>query len=171
MDVGRLEQLINEYGKENIGMVVMTVTNNSAGGQPVSMQNIRDVSAVCKKYGIMLDIDAARYAENAYFIKRDEPGYHDVPIKDIIREMFSYADIFTMSAKKDTIVNMGGLIGVKDENSPLILSIKANCISFEGFYTYGGLSGRDLEALAIGLYEGIEESWLFTPYGDSIIQV
>jgi tryptophanase len=160
MDVGRLEKLINEYRKENIGMVVMTVTNNSAGGQPVSMQNMRDVSEVCKKYGIPLDIDAARYAENAYFIKRDEPGYHDVPIKDIIHEMFSYADIFTMSAKKDTIVNMGGLIGVKDGSSPLILSIKANCISFEGFYTYGGLSGRDLEALAIGLYEGIDENYL-----------
>jgi tryptophanase len=160
MDIERMEKLINEYGKENIGMVVMTVTNNSAGGQPVSMQNMREVSTVCKKYGIPLDIDAARYAENAYFIKRDEPEYHDVPIKNIIREMFSYADIFTMSAKKDTIVNMGGLIGVKDENSPLILKIKANCISFEGFYTYGGLSGRDIEALAIGLYEGIDENYL-----------
>ncbi|MDR0706850.1 MAG: tryptophanase [Treponema sp.] len=160
MDVGRLEKIINEHGKETIGLVVMTITNNSAGGQPVSMQNIREVSAVCKKYSIPLNIDAARYAENAYFIKRDEPGYRDAPIKDIIREMFSYADTFTMSAKKDTIVNMGGLIGVKDPDSPLILKIKANCISYEGFYTYGGLSGRDLEALAIGLYEGIDENYL-----------
>ncbi|MDR0583079.1 MAG: tryptophanase [Treponema sp.] len=160
MDVERLEKIISEHGKENIGLVVMTITNNSAGGQPVSMQNMREVSAICKKYGIPLDIDAARYAENAYFIKRDEHGYRDVPVKDIIREMFGYADMFTMSAKKDTIVNMGGLIGVKDANSPLILKIKANCISYEGFYTYGGLSGRDLEALAIGLYEGIDENYL-----------
>lgn len=160
MDVAKMEQLIGEYGVENIGLVVMTITNNSAGGQPVSMKNIREVSEVCKKHGILLDIDAARYAENAYFIKRDEEGYKDRSIIEIVREMFSYADLFTMSAKKDTIVNMGGLLGVKDGESPLILQIKANCISFEGFFTYGGLSGRDLEALAIGLYEGIDEDYL-----------
>jgi tryptophanase len=160
MDIAKLEKLISEHGAENIGMIVMTITNNSAGGQPVSMQNIRETSEICKKYSIPFDIDAARYAENAYFIKRDEEGYADKAIKDIIREMFSYADMFTMSAKKDTIVNMGGLIGVKDGNSPMLLPIKANCISYEGFYTYGGLAGRDLEALAIGLYEGIDESYL-----------
>jgi tryptophanase len=160
MDVELLEKRINELGRENVGLVVMTITNNSAGGQPVSMKNLREVSLVCKKYGIPLDIDAARYAENAYFIKRDEEGYANTSIKDIIREMFSYGDTFTMSAKKDTIVNMGGLIGIKDKNSPLILKIKANCISYEGFYTYGGLSGRDLEALSIGLYEGIDENYL-----------
>lgn len=160
MDVKKLEELINQYGPENIGLVVMTITNNSAGGQPVSMQNMREVSEICKKYGITLDIDAARYAENAYFIKRDEPECKDMSIKEIVRKMFSYADMFTMSAKKDTIVNMGGLIGIKDGNSPLILKIKANCISYEGFYTYGGLAGRDLEALAIGLYEGIDEAFL-----------
>ena len=160
MDVARLEELIQELKPENVGLVVMTITNNSAGGQPVSMQNMRETAQVCRKYNIPLDIDAARYAENAYFIKRDEPEYKNASIKDIIREMFSYADLFTMSAKKDTIVNMGGLIGVKDGNSPLILKIKANCISYEGFYTYGGLSGRDLEALAIGLYEGIDENYL-----------
>lgn len=160
MDVAKMEALIQEHGPENIGLVVMTITNNSAGGQPVSMQNLREVSEVCKKYSIPLDIDAARYAENAYFIKRDEPGYQDRSIIDIVREMFSYGDMFTMSAKKDTIVNMGGLIGVKDGESPLILKIKANCISYEGFFTYGGLSGRDLEALAIGLYEGIDEDYL-----------
>lgn len=160
MDVPRLEELINEYGAENVGMVVMTITNNSAGGQPVSMKNMREVAEVCRKYNIPLDIDAARYAENAYFIKRDEPEYKDASIKDIIREMFSYADMFTMSAKKDTIVNMGGLIGIKDGESPMILKIKANCISYEGFFTYGGLAGRDLEVLAIGLYEGIDESYL-----------
>ena len=160
MDVERLEKLINEHRPENIGMVVLTVTNNSAGGQPVSMQNFRDVSEVCKKYKIPLNIDAARYAENAFFIKRDEKGYENTSIKDIVREMFSYGDMFTMSAKKDAIVNMGGLLGVKDAASPVILKIKANCISYEGFYTYGGLSGRELETLSIGLYEGIDENFL-----------
>ena len=160
IDIARLEALIKEHGPDKVGLVVMTVTNNSAGGQPVSMQNIRETSEICRRYNIPLDIDAARYAENAYFIKRDEPGYQDKPIIDIIREMFSYGDMFTMSAKKDTIVNMGGLIGVKDGNSPLILPIKAACISFEGFFTYGGLSGRDMEALAVGLYEGIDDDYL-----------
>lgn len=162
MDVKRLEELINQYGAENIGLVVMTITNNSAGGQPVSVQNMRDVSAICKKYNIPLDIDSARHAENAYFIKRDEEEFKDKSIKDILREMFSYADLFTMSAKKDGIVNMGGLIGVKDpdKNEDLIMKIKANCISTEGFITYGGLSGRDMEALAIGLTESLEVSYL-----------
>jgi tryptophanase len=160
MDVAELEKVILDKGAENIGLVVMTVTNNSAGGQPVSMQNMRDTAAVCKKHGIPLDIDAARYAENAYFIKRDEPGYADKTIKEIVREMFSYGDYFTMSAKKDGIVNIGGIIGVKDMNDPVISQIKANCISYEGFYTYGGLAGRDMEALSIGLYESIDESYL-----------
>jgi tryptophanase len=160
MDVEQMERVIKEKGPENIGVVVMTVTNNSAGGQPVSMENMCQVSAVCKKYGIPLDIDAARYAENAYFIKRDEPGYRDKAIKDIVKEMFGYADLFTMSAKKDAIVNIGGLVGVKDPDSPHILKIKANCISYEGFYTYGGLAGRDLEAVAIGLYESIDDDYL-----------
>lgn len=162
MDVGRLEKLIREHGPKNIGLVVMTITNNSAGGQPVSAQNIRETAAVCKKYGIPFDIDAARYAENAYFIQRDEPGYADKSIKEIVREVFSYADMFTMSAKKDTIINMGGMIGVKDAsfNEKLILEIKSRCIEFEGLYTYGGLAGRDLEALAIGLYEGLDDNYL-----------
>ncbi|MGL5123322.1 MAG: tryptophanase [Fusobacteriaceae bacterium] len=162
MDIEKMERLIAEYGVENIGLVVMTITNNSAGGQPVSLKNIREVSNICKKYNIPLDIDAARYAENSFFIKRDEEECKDMSIKEIIRETFSYGDFFTMSAKKDTIVNMGGLLGVKDEKkySDLILKIKANCISFEGFTTYGGLAGRDLEALAIGLYEGIDEEFL-----------
>ena len=161
MDVARMEAAIKEHGADNIGLVVMTITNNSAGGQPVSMQNIRDVAAICKKYGILLNIDAARYAENAFFIQRDEKGYQNKSIKDIIREMFSYADMFTMSAKKDAIVNMGGMLGVKDAaNSDLILKIKANCISYEGFITYGGLDGRDLEAMSIGLYEGIDNDYL-----------
>lgn len=160
MDVKRMEEIILEKGAENIGLVVMTITNNSAGGQPVSMQNMREVSEICKKYNIPLDIDAARYAENAFFVQRDEEECKNMSVKEIVRQMFSYADMCTMSAKKDTIVNMGGMIGIKDENSPLILKIKANCISYEGFYTYGGLNGRDLEALAIGLYEGIDENYL-----------
>jgi tryptophanase len=160
MDIERLEKLIAELGVENIGLIIMTITNNSAGGQPVSMQNLRDVSAICKKHKIPLNIDAARYAENAYFIKRDEAGYADKSIKEIVAETFSCADMFTMSAKKDAIVNMGGLLGIKDANSPLVLKIKANCICYEGFYTYGGLAGRDMEALAIGLYEGIDEDFL-----------
>ena len=156
MDVAKLEKLINEYGAGNIGLVVMTVTNNSAGGQPVSIKNIKETSEICKKYGLPLSIDAARFAENAFFIKRDEPGYQDKSIKEIIKEMFSYGDMFTMSAKKDAIVNIGGLIGIKDVENPIVLRVKANCISYEGFTSYGGLAGRDLEALAIGLYEGID---------------
>ncbi len=160
MDVVKLEKLINELGAENIGLVVMTITNNSAGGQPVSMANMREVSEICKKYQIPLNIDAARYAENAFFLKQREEECKDMSIKEIVKKIFSYGDMFTMSAKKDTIVNIGGLIGIKDGNSPTILKVKANCISFEGFFTYGGLSGRDLEALAIGLYEGIDEDFL-----------
>lgn len=159
MDVEKLEKLINEYGPEKIALVVMTVTNNSAGGQPVSIKNMRETAAVCKKYGIRMNIDAARYAENAYFIKKREEGYEDKSIKEIVKEMFSYGDMFTMSAKKDTIVNMGGLIGIKDDEK-LFQDIKGRTISFEGFITYGGLSGRDLECLAIGLNEGIDESYL-----------
>lgn len=160
MDVVKMEEIIKEKGPDNIGLVVMTITNNAAGGQPVSMENMRQVSEICKKYNIPLDIDAARYAENAFFVKQREEECKDMSIKDIVKQMFSYADMFTMSAKKDTIVNMGGMIGVKDPESPLILKIKANCISYEGFFTYGGLNGRDLEAIAIGLYEGIDEDYL-----------
>lgn len=162
MDVKRLEELILEHGPENIGVVVMTITNNSAGGQPVSMKNMEETADICKKYNIPLSIDAARFAENAYFVQRDEETCKDMSIEEITRKMFSYGDMFTMSAKKDTIVNMGGLIGVKDseKNADLIMKIKANCISFEGFITYGGLAGRDLEALAIGLREGLNKEYL-----------
>lgn len=159
MDVERLEKIINEHGKEKVGLIVMTITNNSAGGQPVSVKNIREVSAIAKKYGIPLCIDAARYAENAYFIKQREEEFKNKSIKEIIKEVFSYADAFTMSAKKDAIVNMGGLIGIK-ESVELYQKIKANTICFEGFTTYGGLSGRELESLAIGLTEGLDENYL-----------
>ena len=159
MDVEKLERLINEYGKDKVGLVVMTITNNSAGGQPVSIENMRQVAEICKKYDIPLNIDAARFAENAFFIKQREEEFKDASIKDIIKEMFSYADMFTMSAKKDAIVNMGGLLGVKNDKE-LFQKVKGNTISYEGFTTYGGLSGRDLEALSIGLYEGMDEDFL-----------
>jgi tryptophanase len=160
MDIERLEAAIAEHGAARVGLIVLTVTNNSAGGQPVSMENIRQVAAVAARHGIPLNIDAARYAENAFFIQRDEPGFAGRSIRQIVREMFSHADTFTMSAKKDAIVNMGGLVGVRDADSPLVGRIKAACISYEGFYSYGGLSGRDLEALAIGLDEGLDEDYL-----------
>jgi len=158
MDNARLEQYISELGKENIGVIIITVTNNSAGGQPVSMQNIRETHAIARKNGIPVLIDAARCFENAFFIKEREAEFHKKSLKDIVVEMFSYGDFFTMSAKKDAIVNMGGLLGARDKK--VFEVIKQRCISFEGFVTYGGLSGRDLEALAIGLFEGIDEDFL-----------
>ncbi|NLW16377.1 MAG: tryptophanase, partial [Firmicutes bacterium] len=148
-----------EVGPEKVGVIVMTITNNTAGGQPVSMENIRETSKVAKEYGIPMVIDAARFAENAYFIKPREPGYADKSIIEITREAFSYADAFTMSAKKDAIVNIGGLIGVK-EDEELYTKVQGLTVPYEGFVTYGGLAGRDLEALAIGLYEGIELPYL-----------
>lgn len=166
MDVKRLEKLINEYGVDKVKLVVMTITNNSAGGQPVSIENMRATSEICKKYGIKLCIDAARYAENAYFIKMREDEWKDKSIKEIIKEIFSYADMFTMSAKKDAIVNMGGLIGIK-EDQELFQDIKGRTISFEGFTSYGGLTGRDIEALAIGIDEGLNEDYLKYRIGQS----
>ncbi len=159
MDIVALEETISRLGAQNVGLITMTITNNSCGGQPVSIDNIKKVSFIAKKYNIPLMIDAARYAENAYFIKKREKGYENYSIKEIVRTMFSYADCFTMSAKKDAIVNMGGLIGIKD-NDDLYQKMTVNTISYEGYITYGGLSGRDLETLAIGLQEGINEDFL-----------
>ncbi|SHI81367.1 tryptophanase [Lutispora thermophila] len=158
-DLEKLEDYIKNRGAENIAFLIITVTCNSAGGQPVSMANIKAVSEICKKYGIRVFIDAARYAENAYFIKTREKGYENKSIKEIVREMFSYAEGFTMSAKKDAIVNIGGLVGIKDDEE-LYLNTRSTVVPYEGFPTYGGLSGRDLEAMAIGLYEGIDEAYL-----------
>ncbi len=159
MDIAKTERYIQEVGAETVGLMIMTITNNSAGGQPVSMQNMREASELAKKYDIPLIIDAARFAENAYFIKTREEGYADKTIIEITREMFGYAEAFTMSAKKDAIVNMGGLIGIKD-SVEIYESVKGMTIPYEGFVTYGGLAGRDLEALAVGLYEGTKASFL-----------
>ena len=158
MDIEALEAFIKKTGKENIPLVVMTVTNNSGGGQPVSMQNIREAKEVCKKYGIPLFLDACRFAENAYFIKKREKGYENKSILEICQEMFSYADGSTMSAKKDALVNIGGWLSMNDAD--LALKCRNLLIVTEGFPTYGGLAGRDLEAIAQGLDEIVEESYL-----------
>jgi tyrosine phenol-lyase len=158
MDVDALEQFIIEKGPENIPVCFITVTNNSGGGQPVSMKNIKDTKSILRKYGIPLFLDACRFAENAYFIKKREDGYADKTPKEIAQEMFSYADGATMSAKKDAIVNMGGFLALKDEK--LAMNARNLLIMTEGFPTYGGLSGRDLEAIAQGLEEVLDEHYL-----------
>ncbi len=163
LDPAKLEEVLRSYPKERIPAVVLTVTNNTAGGQPVSMANIREVSALCRKYGVLLQIDSARFAENAYFIKKREEGYADKTIKEIVREMFSYADIMTMSSKKDAIVNMGGFVAFRDE--ALWRRCQMFCIMNEGYITYGGMSGRDMNALAVGLDEGTEFDYLETRIG------
>jgi len=159
MDNEKLVKLIEEYGKENVGAIIITVTNNSAGGQPVSIANIKETSRIAKENGIKVIIDAARYAENCHFIKQREEGYENKSIREIAREIFSYGDVFTMSSKKDAIVNIGGLIGVKND-AEFFEKVKANTIPMEGFISYGGLAGRDLEAIAIGLQEGVDEDFL-----------
>ena len=160
VDLIKLENALSHFPKEKIPVVVLTITNNTAGGQPVSMENIQGVSEICKKYSILLQIDAARFAENAYFIKKREKGYENKSIKEIAGEIFSYADIMTMSSKKDAIVNMGGFLAMKSEE--IWKKCKMYCILNEGFVTYGGMSGRDMEALTQGLDEGTEFDYLET---------
>lgn len=166
MDVEALEAFITEHGVEAIAAIVMTITNNSVGGQPVSVANMREVHQIARKHGILLVIDAARYAENAYFVKQREPEFADTSIREITRQTFALADVFTMSAKKDAIVSMGGLIAVRDDPD-LVSKIKSAVIAGEGFLTYGGLAGRDLEALAVGIEEGLGEDYLRYRIGQS----
>jgi len=158
IDLEKLEAFIKETGVENVPIGMITVTNNSGGGQPVSMENIRKTSELLHKYDIPFFIDACRFAENSYFIKMREEGYEDKTIKEIAQEMFSYADGCTMSAKKDAFVNIGGFLAMNDDE--LAQKCKNLLILTEGFTTYGGLAGRDLDALAVGLTEVLEEPYL-----------
>ncbi len=158
-DIAKLESFIQEKGPEKIAFIIITVTCNSAGGQPVSMENVREVRRIADKYGILVNFDSARFAENAYFIKKREAGYENKGIKEIASEMYAMGDTFTMSAKKDAIVNMGGLIGIKSKRK-LYQAASTTCVPMEGYVTYGGLSGRDLEALAVGLQEGLDVDYL-----------
>ena len=158
MDLAQLKAFIEKVGAENIPLGMLTVTNNSAAGQPVSMDNIRETAAIYHSFGIPFFMDICRFAENAWFIKIRDPKYKDTPVKDIVLEMMSYADGATMSAKKDAIVNMGGFVAFRDPE--LKSKLAANLIVREGFLTYGGLSGRDLEAIAVGLHEAIDEEYL-----------
>lgn len=158
MDVEALETWIQNVGREHIPLVMLTVTNNSGGGQPVSMENVKAVSAVCRKYRIPLYFDACRFAENSYFIKIREPGYGKKTPKEIAQEMFSYGDGCTMSAKKDGLANIGGFLCTNDD--VLAQQEKNLLILTEGYPTYGGLAGRDLEAVAIGIQEALHEDYL-----------
>ncbi len=160
VDIGKLEKVLKEYPKERIPFVIVTITNNIAGGQPVSMQNLRELRDLADRYGLNVLFDSARFAENAYFIKIREQGYADKTIKEIVREMFTYADAMTMSSKKDAIVNMGGFIAMRSEE--LFKEASVFNILYEGFITYGGMSGRDMNALAQGLNESTEFHFLET---------
>ena len=163
MDLGKLEDVLKSHPAGKIPAVVLTITNNTAGGQPVSMENIRGVSELCHKYGVKLLIDSARFAENAYFIKTREKGYADKSIKEIVREIYSYADYMTMSAKKDGIVNIGGFLAFRDEKD--MQKCQMFSIMYEGFLTYGGMAGRDMNALARGLQESMDFDYLSTRIG------
>lgn len=165
LDIGKLESAISEYGVEKVPYILVTVTCNSGGGQPVSIENIRKVSVVAKKYGIPLFFDAARYAENSWFIKQREAEFRESSIREIVTEMMSYGDGMTMSAKKDAIVNIGGFIAMRDKE--LYEKCALLGVLFEGFPTYGGLAGRDIEAMARGLYEGVRLDYLTARIGQT----
>ncbi len=158
VDLKKLAIVFESHPKEKIPFVIITITCNSAGGQPVSVQNIKEVSELCKQYKIPLYFDAARFAENAYFIKKREEGYQDKTIKEIVKEVFSYGDGMTISAKKDGLVNMGGFIALN--NKEVFKQATVFNIMFEGFITYGGMNGRDMGALAVGLNESTEFNYL-----------
>src|SRR5512135_3138717 len=158
MDVAKLKKCIERRGKDRVPLVMLTVTNNSGGGQPVSLRNIKEVSEVCAHHGIPLFFDACRFAENAWFIKCREKGYSKKSVLEIAQEMFSYADGATMSGKKDALVNIGGFVTFDDD--ALAEKVKNLLIISEGFTTYGGLAGRDLEAMARGINEALQEEYL-----------
>ncbi len=158
LNIPALEKTIERVGAANVPLAMMTITNNAVGGQPVSMANIRETKALLARYNIPFFIDACRYAENCYFIQQREAGYRDKSIKEIARELFSYADGFTMSAKKDGLVNIGGLLAARDP--ALFEQIQNRLILTEGFTSYGGLARRDLEAMARGLVEAIDQDYL-----------
>ncbi|MDE7136533.1 MAG: tryptophanase, partial [Muribaculaceae bacterium] len=153
VDPAKLEAVL-EKDADKVPFIIVTITNNTAGGQPVSMENLKAVRAIADKYGKRVIYDSARFAENAYFIKTREDGYADKSIKEIVKEMYDLADGMTMSAKKDAIVNMGGFIATR--HADWYEAAKVFCIPFEGFLTYGGMNGRDMEALAVGLDEHTE---------------
>jgi tryptophanase len=158
IDIEALKKTIEEKGAENIPMVIITITNNSGGGQPVSMENIKQTKSICNQFNIPLFIDACRFSENCFFIKQREKGYENKSIQEIANELFSYADGCTMSAKKDAFANIGGFLAMN--NSTLAQQCRNLLIITEGFPTYGGLAGRDLEAIAIGLKEIMDEDYL-----------
>lgn len=157
-DIDKLEAFINQHGSTNIAAIILTVTNNSSGGQPVSMENVKNVRKICDEHNLFLIIDGCRIAENSYFIKHREEGYQEKTYEEIAKEMLRLADAFIMSAKKDGLVNMGGLLTLKDDQ--LNLQCTNMLIISEGFTTYGGLSGRDMEAMAIGLKEVFDPDYL-----------
>lgn len=163
IDLGKLEDVLKKYPREQVPMIIVTITCNSSGGQPVSMANIKEVKQLAQKYNIPVIFDSARFAENAYFIKIREEGQQDRSIREIVAEMFSYADGMTMSSKKDAIVNIGGFIALRDPELHRQASVFS--IMFEGFLTYGGLAGRDLNAMAQGLYEATEFEYLKSRVG------
>ncbi|MDA3932394.1 MAG: tryptophanase [Tenericutes bacterium] len=158
-DLVKLQELIKEKGKENVAAIIMTITNNSAGGQPVSLKNMRAVNHIARDNNIPIVIDGARYAENSFYIKQREAGYENKSIRAIALETFALADVFLMSAKKDGLVNIGGLIAIKDDLD-LFQQAQVRVIPMEGFPTYGGLTGRDMDAMAVGLQEALEEDYL-----------
>ena len=158
LDLDRVRAVADEHGTEAIPAVLLTITNNSAAGQPVSVENTRRASELAEDLGVPLVVDACRFAENAYFVQQREPGYGDATVAEIAREQLSYADAVVVSAKKDGLTNIGGFVGVRDPD--LFERVKQRAILYEGFSTYGGMAGRDLEALAVGLREAVEDDYV-----------